>query len=269
MPQHRIEDMTSRFGLVGSRVYSVLQYFVLIAGLVAMCLETIPDIRPGLQNWLTVGLWCCLGFFTFEMAVRLWTRRSRGRHPSYLLSAAGLIDALAVLPIPLALLIGVPADTAWLLASLWLLKLAPVVPGLSLLGRVIEQEARPLASVFVIFLIVLAAVRRGALRARARGPAGTVWQLAAVALVGRDDADNDRLRRRCAANIPRTADCRNRHDLRPRRVRVINRYSGDGLCRRAPAPRLHPKLGLGDERAVPAQSQRARRHRTDSQATTA
>ena len=41
------------------------------------------------------------------------------------------------------------------MASLWLLKLAPVVPGLSLLGRVIEQEARPLASVFVIFLIVL------------------------------------------------------------------------------------------------------------------
>ncbi len=155
MPQHRIEVMTSRFGLVGSRVYSVLQYFVLIAGLVAMCLETIPDIRPGLQNWLTVGLWCCLGFFTFEMAVRLWTRRSRGRHPSYLFSAAGLIDALSVLPIPIALLAGIPPETAWLLGSLWLLKLTSSVPGLSLLWRVISLESRALASVFVIFLIVL------------------------------------------------------------------------------------------------------------------
>ena len=155
MPQRRIEDMASRFGLVGSRVYSILQYFVLIAGLVAMCLETIPDIRPALRAWLTVGLWCCLGFFAFEMAVRLWTRRSRGRHPSYLFSAAGLIDALAVLPIPMALLAGVPPETAWLLGSLWLLKVTSSVPGLSLLWRVISLESRALASVFVIFLIVL------------------------------------------------------------------------------------------------------------------
>ena len=155
MPLRRIEDMASRSGLVGSRVYSILQYFVLIAGLVAMCLETIPDVRPALRAWLTVGLWCCLGFFTFEMAVRLWTRRSRGRHPSYLFSAAGLIDALAVLPIPIALLAGVPPETAWLLGSLWLLKATSSVPGLSLLWRVISLESRALASVFVIFLIVL------------------------------------------------------------------------------------------------------------------
>jgi voltage-gated potassium channel len=74
---------------------------------------------------------------------------------NYQLTVSGVIDLLAVLPIPLALLLGVRPDSAWLLASLWLLKLAPVVPGLSLLGRVIEQEARLLASVFVLFLIVL------------------------------------------------------------------------------------------------------------------
>lgn len=155
MPLRRIQDMASRSGLVGSRVYSILQYLVLIAGLVAMCLETIPDIRPALRTWLTAGLWCCLGFFTFELAVRLWTRRSRGRHPSYLFSAAGLIDALAVLPIPIALLAGVPPETAWLLGSLWLLKVTSSVPGLSLLWRVISLESRALASVLVIFLIVL------------------------------------------------------------------------------------------------------------------
>ena len=155
MPLRRIEDMASRFGLAGSRVYSILQYFVLIAGLVAMCLETIPDIRPALRTSLNVGLWCCLGFFTFEMAVRLWTRRPRGRHPSYLFSAAGLIDALAVLPIPIALLAGVPPEAAWLLGSLWLLKVTSSVPGLSLLWRVISLESRALASVLVIFLIVL------------------------------------------------------------------------------------------------------------------
>jgi voltage-gated potassium channel len=60
-----------------------------------------------------------------------------------------------VLPIPLALVLGVPPETAWLLGSLWLLKLAPVSPGLALLGRVIALEAKPLASLLVIFLVVL------------------------------------------------------------------------------------------------------------------
>jgi len=120
-----------------------------------MSAATVPDVRPALRAWLTVGLWCCLGFFTFELAVRVWTRSASERGSRYLLAAAGAIDAMAVLPIPIALLVGVPAETAWLLASLWLLKLTNSVPGLSLLWRVISLESRALASVFVIFLIVL------------------------------------------------------------------------------------------------------------------
>jgi voltage-gated potassium channel len=116
---------------------------------------TLPDIRADLQAWLIVGLWCCLGFFTFELAVRLWRRSASELGSRYLYSAAVTIDALAVLPIPIALLLGVPTETAWLLASLWLLKLTALVPGLSLLWRVISLESRALASVLVIFLIVL------------------------------------------------------------------------------------------------------------------
>ena len=154
MPQHRIENVSSGFWLfIKSRGYRVLQYCVLAAGLVAMSAATVPDVRPELRPWLTVGLWCCLGFFTFELAVRVWTRSERGSR--YLLSAAGAIDAMAVLPIPIALLVGVPAETAWLLASLWLLKLTTSIPGLALLWRVISLESRALASVFAIFLIVL------------------------------------------------------------------------------------------------------------------
>ena len=155
MPQHRIENIPCRFGLFRSRGYLVLQHCVLTAGLVAMSAATIPDVRPELHAWLTVGLWCCLGFFTFELAVRLLSRSVSERGSSYLLSAAGVIDAMAVLPIPIAMLVGVPTEAAWLLASLWLLKLTTSVPGLSLLWRVISLQSRPLASVFVIFLIVL------------------------------------------------------------------------------------------------------------------
>lgn len=144
--------MPSPLGVVNIRL---LRYFVLAAGLAAMMAITIRGLRAEVQYGLAVILWCCLGFFAGELAIRAKRGVDGVAGRNYLLSSSGIIDLLAVIPVPLALLIGVPPESAWLLASLWLLKLAPVVPGISLLGRVIEQEARPLASVFVIFLIVL------------------------------------------------------------------------------------------------------------------
>ena len=147
--------MPPSFGFLKSKAFRLLQYFALAAGLVAMMAITLPGLHSRSQTWLAVLLWCCLGFFAGELAIKSWPSAGAKIDRNYLLTISGIIDVLAVLPIPLALLIGVPANTAWLLASLWLLKLAPVIPGLSLLGRVIEQEARPLASVFVLFLIIL------------------------------------------------------------------------------------------------------------------
>jgi voltage-gated potassium channel len=57
--------------------------------------------------------------------------------------------------VPIALMCGVPPPTAWLLATLWILKLAQDSPGFQQLGRVFVLEAKPLASVFALFLIVL------------------------------------------------------------------------------------------------------------------
>lgn len=132
-----------------------LQYVVVLVGLAAMASLTMPGLRPVTRDWLQVALWACLAFFAAELVWKSWPRAHRDGAANYLFTGPGLIDALAVLPIPLALLAGVPADTAWLLGSLWLLKLAAVVPGLSVLGRVIALEARPLGSVLLIFLIVL------------------------------------------------------------------------------------------------------------------
>lgn len=144
--------MPPSLGVVNVRLF---RYFVLAAGLAAMMAITTRGLRAEVQYALVVLLWCCLGFFAGELAIRARRGVDAIAGPNYLLTSSGIIDLLAVIPVPLALLIGVPPESAWLLASLWLLKLAPVVPGISLLGRVIEQEARPLASVFVIFLIVL------------------------------------------------------------------------------------------------------------------
>lgn len=154
MSQRSIDDLSS-FAPFRSRLFRILQYLVLAVGLVAMTAITVPELPPVLRTWLVVCLWCCLGFFVAELVIKSWSKSHSNTASAYLLSASGIIDLMAVLPIPVVLFIGVPADTAWLLASLWLLKLTAFVPGLSLLGRVIAVEARPLASVLVIFLIVL------------------------------------------------------------------------------------------------------------------
>jgi voltage-gated potassium channel len=155
MSHHQIEELYGLFGALRRNAYRIVQYSVLTVGLAAMTAMTVPDLRAGLGTWFAVVLGGCLGFFAAELAVKAWPRAATAGADNYLFSVPGIIDLLAVVPIPLALLLGAASDTAWLLAGLWLLKLAPVVPGLSLLGRVVEQEARPLASVFVLFLIIL------------------------------------------------------------------------------------------------------------------
>ena len=145
----------SSFGFFKGKALELLRYVALAIGLAAMVTITVPGLQAGSRTWLTVVLWCCLGIFAGEIAIKSWRVSHSKDDRNYPLTSSGVIDVLAVLPIPLAFLIGVPADTTWLLASLWLLKLASAVPGLAVLGRVIEQEARPLASVLVIFLIVL------------------------------------------------------------------------------------------------------------------
>jgi voltage-gated potassium channel len=155
MPQHRIERLLFQFGPFRGSAYRVLQFFILAVGLAAMTAMTVPNLRAELHAWLAISLWCCLGIFAFELVINCWPRSGPEPVPNYLFTAAGAIDVMGVLPIPIALLLGVPPDIAWLLASLWLLKLTAIIPGFSLLGRVIALEARPLASVLVIFLIVI------------------------------------------------------------------------------------------------------------------
>ena len=135
--------------------YRFIHSFILAIGLGAMATMTVADLRSAAEPWLAVVLWACLLFFALEWAVRLWAAKGLGRLADYLSSGEGVVDAVAVLAVPLALALGMPPQTAWLLGSLWLLKLAPLLPGLSMLGRVVSLEARPLTSVLVLFLIVL------------------------------------------------------------------------------------------------------------------
>ena len=128
---------------------------VVVVGLIALTAFTVPELRRSAGIWLSLLLWCCFAFFLIEAGQRAHAAFRAEKLLSYLFSASGVVDLLGVLPIPVALLCGVPAPTAWLFGALWVLKLAQNSREFARLGRVFVLEAMPLASVAVLFLIVL------------------------------------------------------------------------------------------------------------------
>jgi voltage-gated potassium channel len=156
MTHQRFEDLKDTLQWLRAGGHRIVQYLVLAVGLAAMMALTVVGLDPRFHFWLVVVLWCCLGYFASKIVMQA-LQPDAGTTSNYFLSAAFIIDALVVLPVPIALLAGFPDSTAWLLASLWLLNITAAAPGLSLLTRVVVTEARPLGSVLMIFLIVLLA----------------------------------------------------------------------------------------------------------------
>jgi voltage-gated potassium channel len=130
-------------------------YVAVVIGVLMLVILTVEPAYDAAHRWVNAVLWGCLGFFTFEWAVRLKHTFSAGRGWAYLFSGRGMVDAAGVLAVPLALLLGADPTTAWLFAVLWLLKVIPGVPGLRRLRRVLVLESGPLLSVLVLFLMVL------------------------------------------------------------------------------------------------------------------
>src|SRR5215218_877238 len=123
---------------------------VLAIGLVCLAAITVHDLPLTQQRWTEVILWACWLFFLGDwLAGKVIALGTSPRPP--LLGGADLNDALTILPVPIAHLMGVMPATAWLLAALWLLKLQPAMAGFALLRRVFALEAKPLASVVLGF----------------------------------------------------------------------------------------------------------------------
>jgi voltage-gated potassium channel len=125
------------------------------AGLVMMLALSVAPAYEAAHHWVDAVLWACVAFFIFEWLVRLQYAIRVGRGLGYAVSGRGLVDAVAAIAVPLAILFGIDPRSAWLLGVFWLLKLVPGIPGLRQLRRVLVLESGPLLSVLVIFLMVL------------------------------------------------------------------------------------------------------------------
>jgi voltage-gated potassium channel len=130
-------------------------YVAIAIGFGMMLVLTVAPAYEAAHYWVDATLWACLVFFIFEWVVRLRHAFRSQRGWAYALSGRGLVDAVAAVAIPLALVLGADPKSAWLLGALWMLKVVPGVPGLRQLRRVLVLESGPLLSVLVIFLMVL------------------------------------------------------------------------------------------------------------------
>ena len=130
-------------------------YVAVATGVTMMLLLTVDPAYEAAHRWVDAVLWACLAFFVFEWVVRLRHAILSQRGWTYALSFRGLVDAVAALAIPLALILGANPKSAWLLGIFWMIKVVPGIPGLRQLRRVLVLESGPLLSVLVIFLMVL------------------------------------------------------------------------------------------------------------------
>lgn len=143
-----------------------LHLVVLGAGLLAVALSSVDGLPPFAQRLAAFVIVLVAAVFLVEYGLRLWAVPESPRYADrteasarlrWALSPAGLIGLLAIVP---AFAISVRAvaaesDLAALFCFLWILKLGVHAPAMGTLARVISNERATLASVLIIFIIVL------------------------------------------------------------------------------------------------------------------
>lgn len=144
-----------------SRVVDSVIIALIVVNLVAVVLQSIPTVAVRYQRWFNAIEYVSLVVFTLEYALRVWVaaehapyralsaRRARLR---YVLSPAGVIDLLAVLPFWFAFLVPADLRTILVLRIVRFLKIARYSPAMRSLLDVLYSERRALLGCAVMFV---------------------------------------------------------------------------------------------------------------------
>jgi voltage-gated potassium channel len=141
---HRVAGRVARFRAV-----------VLPIGLIGVAALTMPRLPLAEGRWIEVILWLCLAFYAVDWMsdLAVWYQTPPPRPQLHWASQTA--NALSVFAVPVAHLAGLAPATAWLFAVFWLFKVQAAASGFSLLHRAFVLQAKPLASVIVVFFVVL------------------------------------------------------------------------------------------------------------------
>ena len=157
----------------GARRWRKAHLVVLGIGLLAVILLSIDEMPPSQRVFLRGAIWGVTFFFLVEYVARLWVAPELPHMADMSPLAArlrwagslpGLIGLLAIMPA--ILLAGgysiVGTDAASIFCILWIMKLGLHAPAFGTLARVISNERAPIASVLIVFAILLMSAATGA-----------------------------------------------------------------------------------------------------------
>ncbi len=157
----------------GARRWRKAHLVILGVGLLAVILLSIDELLPQHRVFLRAAIWCVTLFFLVEYVARLWVAPELPHMADMSPSAArlrwagsipGLIGLLAIMPA--IMLAGgysiAGTDAASVFCILWILKLGLHAPAFGTLARVISNERAPIASVLIVFAILLITAATGA-----------------------------------------------------------------------------------------------------------
>ena len=173
--------MTATAPTLRGRIYALLRYsdptpaarqlrvahlIVLGIGLLAVILLSLDEFAKDYRHLLRGIIWTVTFIFFAEYLMRLWVAPEAPRYDQetplkarlrWAGSLPGLINLLAVMP---AFMFAggytiTGADAASVFCILWILKVGLHAPAFSTLSRVVSNERAPIASVLILFAILL------------------------------------------------------------------------------------------------------------------
>jgi voltage-gated potassium channel len=152
------------------RAFDVALLWAILASILAVLLESVPELRTLYGSELRAAEWAFTGAFTIEYLLRVVTARRRRR---YVTSFYGVVDLLAVLPAYLGLVLGATPYLV-LLRALRLLRVFRVLKLTRYLGEANVLGAALVASrqkitVFLVFVLT-AVLLVGSLMYLVEGP---------------------------------------------------------------------------------------------------
>ena len=105
-----------RLPWVDGRAFEIASLAVIVASLVAMTVDTLPDLSAETRRWVRVLEIATVAIYTVEYALRVWA------HRGYAKSGWGAVDALAILPFYLALAVAWTFDGSQAIRALRLVR---------------------------------------------------------------------------------------------------------------------------------------------------
>lgn len=149
---------------LATRSFEFFIVALILLNVAAFVVETVPSILAAWGPWLHAFELISVGVFTAEYMARLWTapefpflsrRPELGARLKYASSPSMVIDALAILPFYMSMLVSIDLRVLRVLRLFRLLKLGRYSPALSTLIRVIANEQRALLGAALLLMMAV------------------------------------------------------------------------------------------------------------------